>query len=121
MAPLDNLYSEGASKRFAKALPGKPEVEQTAVVDGSVRINVYWNDAHMKIECTPDEVRYVALSTKKPAEGLYSKLCDSLPPLFRDLGVTAFTATAGGAAAREVLMRRGEWEPQAGTDLRWEL
>lgn len=105
MTPLDELYGRGASKALAAALPDKAKVAEVAA-EGMVRVYVTWPRSQMKMDCWRERVHFAHLASGR--KGLYSDLCESLPPLFRDLGVKAFTASAGGASA-EVLRKRGEW------------
>ena len=118
MEPLDRLYGDGASEGFANALPGDPtEVLEIEVEGGHVRVNVVWEDATMKIECSETQVHYLALHSPG---GLYTKLCDALPGFFKDLGVQTFTASPGDADSDAVLRRRGDWH-SAKPGLVWEI
>lgn len=113
---LDSLYGKGTSSAFIGATGAA--IDQ-APIEGGVRVYCAWNDGSvMKIDCSPDRVHFLTLNSKR--KGLYSDLCESLPELFKDRGVEAFTASAADEESEAILRKRGEWE-RAERGLRWEL
>lgn len=113
---LDSLYGKGTSSAFIGATGAS--IEQ-AHIEGGVRVYCSWGDGSvMKIDCSPDRVHFLTLASER--EGLYSDLCATLPDLFRERGVEAFTASAADSESEAILRKRGEWE-QAERGLRWEL
>ena len=118
MSALDEVYGEGASKALRAALPNKPKVVEATAPNGSVRVNVTWPRSTMKIDCTPERVHFAHLQSGR--KNLYTELCESLPPLFKERGVVEFTASPADSEAAEVLMKRGEWR-RGPMGLIWEL
>ena len=114
--PLNALYGRGASTAFSAAVGGR--VSEVAIDEG-VRCYVTWpNGSEMKIDCYPDRVHFLALTSKR--RGLYTDLCKVLPDLFRERGVKRFTALAGSDDSDGILRKRGKW--RAGDrGLEWEL
>lgn len=118
MSPLDEMYGEGMAKAFRTALPDKTKSVNEVQVGDYVRVNVKWARSEMKIDCWPERVHYLHLQSGR--KGLYSDLCESLPPLFKERGVVTFTASPASTEAAGVLLKRGDWRlgPRG---LVWEL
>lgn len=119
MNPLNEIYGEGMSAALRKALPGKLRSYDEVRVGEYARVNVTWpNGSVLKIDCWADRVHFAHLDSRR--KRLYTDLCDSLPPLFKERGVERFTAAPANEDAAQVLLKRGEWRlgPRG---LIWEL
>lgn len=117
-ALLSRLYGSGASAAFKAACEAERVVEAESP-DGSVRCYVTWTDgSSMKVDCSASEVYFQALESNR--DGLYTDLCETLPGLFADWGVTTFRANAADRDSEAVLLKRGGWQ-RHGNGLEWAI
>ena len=88
---LDTLYGEGSSETFAKAVPRDGLVEEIDLPDGTVRVNVRWeNGSRMKLHFRGDEVSFLHLHSE--GRGLYAALVKDMLKVFKDFGIKQFIA-----------------------------
>lgn len=113
---LDTIYGGGASVALLDALtiPGHPPAI-TGVTDGyPPKVHVSWqNGAHMTVRPLPGIVHFQELCSAVGREhptGLYTVLCEQLPPVLRSLNVELMTCEPATDFAKDKLARRGEWE-----------
>jgi hypothetical protein len=117
---LDALYGEGSSEAFAGKVPRDGVVEEIDLPDGTVRVNVRWeNGSVMKLLFAGETVGFLHLRSE--GRGLYAALVKEMLPTFQGFGVKSFTATPVDGEAKEALRTQGTWKPVAGGGLRWEI
>lgn len=121
MTALSELY-ETATTTALKQATGATKILEAELVDGSgVRCYVIWSDGStMKIDCTREEVFFQSLVSE--SDGLYTKLCGTLPALFRERGVKRFRMLPGSPESEAILRKRGGWQERDGSGpIDWEL
>lgn len=119
-SPLDALYRPRTTTGLQDTIPGEHRLEQ-AGDESLVRVDVYWphkQESHLRIDCTSTTVNFLRLDSHRP--GLYGDLCDKLPRFFKLRGVTEFRMCPQDGESRDVLLKRGSWEPVPG-GYRWVL
>lgn len=118
MAPLtlDTIYGHDATMQILRALriPEHPPPE-VSVVDGyPPRVHVSWqNGAHMTMRPVPGVVHFQELCSAVGRErptGLYTALCEQLPPVLKSLGVHVLTCEPATQFAADRLATRGAWQ-----------
>ncbi len=117
--PLDQLYGEGASARFADCVPGKPAITETTISSKEVRVDVEWKDGSVcKISCRAHVVHWLTLRAER--KGLYTDMIKGMLEMFREWGIRRFTATPQNQKAAHILRKRGDWQPEGGA-LIWHI
>ena len=120
MTPLDGLYGKGASAKFAKRIPGEPEITETQVSRKEVRVDVAWPDGSVcKLSCRASKIHWLTLRSETP--GLYSDMVKHMLAMFKSWGIRTFTASPQNATSAKILRKRGKWRPQKAGTLIWHL
>lgn len=120
MTALSDLY-ETATTAALKSATGATKITEADLPDGGIRCYVTWADGSaMKIDCTREEVFFQSLVSE--SDGLYTKLCGTLPALFRERGVKRFRMLPGSPESEAILRKRGGWQERDGSGpIDWEL
>ena len=117
---LDTLYGEGSRETFAKAVPRDGLVEEIDLPDGTVRVNVRWeNGSRMKLHFRGEEASFLHLRSE--GRGLYQALVKDMLKVFKDFGVKRFVAMPTGGEARKILQTQGKWKATRAGGLEWEI
>ena len=117
---LDALYGEGSSETFAKAVPRDGLVEEIDLPDGTVRVNVRWeNGSRMKLHFRGEEVSFLHLHSE--GRGLYAALVKDMLKVFKAFGIKQFIAMPRTGEARKILQQQGKWKPTRSGGLEWRI
>lgn len=112
MTALSELYETATTAALKQAI-GATKITEAELPDGGTRCYIDWADGSvMKIDCTAEEVFFQSLVSETP--GLYTKLCDTLPELFKERGVKRFRMVPGNDEAEAILRKRGDWQEREG-------
>lgn len=125
---LDNLYEPGFGTVLTGALvtSGGPGQLDVVDLDGTLHVTFDWASGQkIAIDCQPTSVLFSYLSTtcggrREADAATYRLLCESLPSIFKSVGVTIFTATPQDAESSKVLQSYGGFAAQ-GNRLIWTL
>ena len=101
---------------LAAALPGKADVSQEGAT-----LTVRWTDrdATARILLEGDTANWVSLRARK--KGLYERLCEVTPPVFKAHGFRRYLMCPGDETALELLRKHAPWKRCGRNQWEWVL